>query len=35
VALLMLVAVACMPRDRRTATAAPVPAEAQPVATAD
>jgi len=35
VALLMLVAVACMPRDRRAATAAPVPAEAQPVATAD
>src|SRR4051794_7703334 len=35
VAVLMLVAVACMPRDRRTATAAPVPAEAQPVATAD
>jgi EmrB/QacA subfamily drug resistance transporter len=35
VAVLMLVAVACMPRDRRPATAAAVPPEAQPVATAD
>jgi EmrB/QacA subfamily drug resistance transporter len=33
VAVLMLVAVAFMPRDRRTATAVPVPPEAQPVAT--
>nr|WP_179722886.1 MDR family MFS transporter [Petropleomorpha daqingensis] len=35
VAVLMLVAVACMPRDRATPAVAPVPAEAQPVATAD
>jgi EmrB/QacA subfamily drug resistance transporter len=35
VALLMLVAVAFMPADRRTAVAAPVPPEAQPVVTAD
>jgi EmrB/QacA subfamily drug resistance transporter len=35
VALLMLVATACMPRDRRPATAAPVSPEAQPVATAE
>jgi hypothetical protein len=35
VAVLMLVAVACMPPDRRTATAVPVPPEAQPVATAE
>jgi hypothetical protein len=34
-ALLMLVAVAFMPRDRRPAAGIPVPPEAEPVVTAD